>query len=150
MYSKEEAKKIRLEFWTRFEKYAAVRRRQKGKPPKFIMNKTGIRQLKLKFHFDNNHARVGIDIETRNLDKRIALFEKLETLRSIFEKNLGAELNWELEHILPTGKSISRISLIKNDVNIYDKKSWPEVFPFFYKNMMKIEAFFEEYKEVLR
>lgn len=150
MYSKEEAKQIRLEFWDRFEKYAALRRKQKGKPAKFIMNKTGIKQLKLKFHFDTTEALVGIDIETRNLDKRIELFGKLEELKTLLEKSLDAELNWELEHILPTGKSISRISLVKKDVNIYDKQSWPDVFPFFYKNMMKIEAFFQEYKELLR
>ena len=109
MYSKDEAKQIRLEFWDRFEKYAALRRRQKGKPAKFIMNKTGIKQLKLKFHFDTTEAIVGIDIETRNLDKRIELFGKLEELKSILEKNLGTALNWQLEYTLPTGKSISRI-----------------------------------------
>ncbi len=150
MYSKDQAKEIRLEFWDRFEKYAALRRRQKGRPAKFIMNKTGIKQLKLKFHFDTTEALVGIDIETRNLDKRIQLFGKLEELKSILEKNLGKTLNWELEHTLPTGKSISRISLAKKDVNIYNKETWPEVFPFFYKNMMKIEAFFVEYRELLR
>mgnify|MGYP006284510861 CR=1 FL=1 len=150
MYSKDEAKQIRLEFWDRFEKYAALRRRQKGKPAKFIMNKTGIKQLKLKFHFDTTEAIVGIDIETRNLDKRIELFGKLEELKSILEKNLGTALNWQLEYTLPTGKSISRIYLTKKDVNIYNKDTWPEVFPFFYKNMMKIEAFFEEYRELLR
>lgn len=150
MYTREEAKQIRLEFWDRFEKYSALRRRQKGKPSKFIMNKTGIRQLKLKFDFDTNRAIVGIDIETRNLDKRIELFGKLEELRSLLEKELGTELNWELEYFLPTGKSISRISLTKSNVNIYDKETWPEVFPFFYKNMMIFEAFFEEYREYLR
>lgn len=150
MYSKAESKEIRLEFWNRFEKYAAVRRKQKGKPAKFMMNRTGIKQLKLKFHFDENSASVGFDIETRNIDKRIELFGKLEELKSLLEKTLENKMIWELEYILRTGKSISRIAVVKEDVNIYNKDTWPEVFPFFYKNMMKLEFFFEEYREILR
>jgi hypothetical protein len=150
MYSQEEEKRLRLEFWDRFENYSAVRRRQKGKPSKFMMNKTGIKQLKLKFHFDTTHALVGIDIETRNLDKRIELFGKLEELASILENSIGSSLTWELEHILPTGKSISRVSTIKSEVNIYNRECWPEVFPFLYKNMMKFESFFEEYRDFIR
>lgn len=150
MFSKEEAKNLRLEFWTRFEKYSAVRRRQKGKPAKWIMNKTGIKQLKLKFDLDTKRASVGIDIETRNMDKRLELFEKLEELKPLLEKKVGDEISWELDHLLPNGKSISRIALEKSGVSIYDKESWPEIFPFFYKNMTKIEDFFEEYRDILK
>lgn len=150
MYSKEEAKKLRLEFWSRFEHYSAVRRRQKGKPEKWMMNKTGIRQLKLKFHIDEKIASVGIDIETRNMDKRLEIFSKLEELKPALEKRTGKEFIWDLDFILPTGKSISRISLVKENVSIYDKSTWPEVFPFFHKNMMKIEDFFEEFREILK
>lgn len=150
MYSQEEAKNIRLEFWDRFERYSFVRRRQKGKPGKWVMNKTGIRQLKLKFHFDQKTASVGIDIETRNMDKRIALFNKLEELKPVLEKTLGEEMIWELDFILPTGKSISRIYLCLENVSIYDKETWSEVFAFFYKKMIKIERFFQEYQEILK
>jgi hypothetical protein len=150
MYSKEEAKSLRLEFWDRFEKYSTIRRRQKGKPAKWIMNKTGIKQLKLKFDLDTEKASVGIDIETRNMDKRIELLDKMEELKPLLENKLGKELKWELEHILPTGKSISRISLEKPGVSIYNKETWTEIFPFFYKNMIKIEEFFEEYRDILK
>jgi len=150
MYKKEDAKKIRLEFWDRFENYSALRRRQKGKPARWILNKTGIHQLKLKFEFDQVHASVGIDIETRNTDRRLELFSRLEELKPVLEKTIGKEMIWELDYILPTGKSISRICLERDDVNIYDKQSWPEVFSFFYKHMMKIEGFFEDYREVIK
>jgi hypothetical protein len=150
MFSKEESKKIRLEFWDRFEQYSALRRRQRGKPAKWTMNKTGIKQMKLKFHFDETFASVGIDIETRNTDKRIELFGKLEELKSILEKYVNEKMNWELDYRLPTGKSISRINLVIDNLSIYNQDCWPEVFSFFFKKMMKIEQFFEEYREVIR
>lgn len=150
MYSKEEEKKLRLEFWSRFEAYSTLRRRQKGKPSKWIMNKTGISQLKLKFEFTSKHAIVGIDVETRNTDKRIEIFGRLEELKTILETKLANELCWDLEYILENGKSISRVYLIKENQSIYNREDWPEVFRFFYKNMMKLESFFEEYRDILK
>jgi Domain of unknown function (DUF4268) len=150
MYTKEESKNIRLEFWKRFKDYSALRRRQKGKPANWIMNNTGIKQLKLKFEFDENQAVVGIDIETRNTDKRIELYDKLEKLKKILEEKLNQDLIWELDYIQPSGKSISRVCLKKKGVNIYEKETWAEVFPFFYKNMIKLEDFYEEFRDMLK
>lgn len=150
MYTIEEAKNTRLEFWERFENYAAVRRRQKGKPAKFIMNRTGIKQLKLKFDFNEQYALVGIDIETKNMDKRLELFEKLEQVKPHIEKALGQNLIWNIEEILENGKSISRVALKMEDVNIYEKECWDKVFPFFFKKMMKLEDFFEEFQDFLK
>lgn len=150
MLTREESKQLREEFWKRFRNYSVVRRKQKGKSGQWIMNHTKIPQLKLKFEFEKENAIVGIDIETRNLDKRIELFGKLEQFKTILETTMGLELKWELEYILENGKSISRIYTEKPGVNIYNKEDWPVVFPFLYKNMMKLEKFYEEYWEVLK
>jgi hypothetical protein len=74
MYSREEAKIIRQEFWDRFNSLSAKKRAAKKLPGKWMLNHTGIRALNLKFHVDNQVAQVGIDLETRNMDKRIELF----------------------------------------------------------------------------
>ena len=150
MLSKDESKQLREEFWKRFRDYSSVRRKQKGKPSNWIMNYTKIPQLKLKFEFETTKAIVGIDIETRNVDKRLSLFGKLEEFKTILETTMATELKWELEYELENKKSISRIYLELNDVSIYNKEDWPKVFPFFYKNMMKLEKFYEEYWEVLK
>lgn len=150
MYSKEDSKAIRLEFWERFTNYSAIRRRQKGKPAKWMLDKTGIKQLKLKFHIDTEQALTGIDVETRNLDIRLSIFNTLEELKPRLEEKMGTPMEWELEHILPTGKSISRVSVTLKEVNLYNKDDWPVVFPFFFKNMMKLESFFEEYSDILK
>ncbi|MCF8380271.1 MAG: DUF4268 domain-containing protein [Bacteroidales bacterium] len=150
MLTIEESKQLRLDFWARFRNYSAVRRKQKGKPSLWIMNHTKISQLKLKFEFETNKAIVGIDIETRNLDKRIELFGKLEQFKTILETTMGTEMMWELEYTLTNGKSISRIYVEKTGVSIYNKEDWPEVFTFLYKNMMKLEKFYEEYWEGIK
>lgn len=150
MLTKDEVKSLRLQFWLEFENYSITKKKRQHKPLKWIMNNTGIKQLKLKFDFDENRALVGMDVETRNLDKRIEVYGKLEQLRTVLETALKQELKWELEHILPTGKSISRAYMEVIGVSIYHKEDWPKVMDFFYKNMVIFEKVFNENKEYLK
>ena len=150
MLSKEEVKQLRLGFWSEFDIYSSRKKKRSRKPLKWIMNDTGIKQLKLKFGFDEIMATVGLEVETRNLDKRIDIFGKLERLRTIFETAMGKPLIWELDHVLPTGKSISCAYIKLENVNIYKKETWPIVMDFFYKNMVILEKVFVEYKDYLK
>jgi hypothetical protein len=150
MFSKEESKQLRHEFWDRFQKISARKRLKIHKDPNWIMNNTGMRQLKLKFYFDEQMATVGIDVETRNIDKRIDIFGKLERLKSKLENTLGDTLFWELDYPLPSGKSISRTYLKMENVNIYEKNDWEKVIRFLFDKMTVIEEVFIEYKDYLK
>jgi len=150
MYSKEETKQIRLEFWEQFRTFTNRRRKKQGRSGKWILDKTGINALNLKFHFDTSEAIVGIDLETRNLDRRIELFGKLESLKKQVEKALGDSTRWELEYIRENDKAISRIYTSIGNVSILDKKSWNRVNMFFFDRMTALEDFYSEYGDYLR
>jgi hypothetical protein len=148
--TKEERKQLRLQFWLEFDLYSIKKKKRLRKPLKWIMNNTNIKQLKLKFDFDENRAIVGMEVETRNLDKRIIIYEKIENLKTAIESALGQPLIWEIEHILPNGKSISRAYLELKDVSIYRSENWQNVMDFFYKNMLILEKVFEKNKDFLK
>jgi hypothetical protein len=150
MFSREESKKLRLEFWDRFYQISAGKRQKSGRPAKWIMNDTGIRQLKLKFHFDEETASVGIDIETRNPERRTQLYQKLLSIRSRLEVVLGGDSIWEPDHILPSGKNISRVRTVMRGVSIYQKDDWEMVIRFFYEHMNPLEDLFNEFRDFLK
>ena len=150
MFSKEEAKALREEFWDTFKQLSARRRSRKGLPGNWILTQTGIKALNLKFHVDRKVAQVGIDLETRNMDKRIELFEKFETLKKLLEETMGSPMNWELDYIRENGKSVSRIYLQKEDVDIYQRDSWAGAHQFMYDKMLKLESFYNEYRDYLK
>jgi hypothetical protein len=150
MYNKEEAKEIRVEFWEQFRDYTNKRRKNKGRTGKWILNKTGINAINLKFHFDQSVALVGIDVETRNMEKRVEVYEKLETLKKQIDAALGANVIWELEYIRENDKSISRIYTEIDKVDIFDKNTWNRVNMFFFDRMTSLEDMFLEYKDYLR
>jgi hypothetical protein len=150
MYTKEEAKKIREEYWNQFRSWSARLRTRNGKKGRWMLNDTGIKQLKLKFHFDEERALAGIDVDTRNLDKRIEIWDKLESLKPRLEEIADFELIWDMEFAVDKEKSVSRIYTDLVPVNIYEKKDWKKVNTFFYERMTIIEDFFLEYKDYLK
>lgn len=150
MFSKEEAKEIREDFWDQFRRMSAGKRVRKNLPGSWMLSNTGIKALNLRFHVDREVAQVGIDLETRNMDKRIELFEKLESVKNLLEKAMESPLIWELEYIRENGKSVSRIYLEQDGVDIYNRDTWSRAHRFMFSNMMKLETFYREYRDYFK
>lgn len=150
MFSKEEAKILRDEFWNSFKKWSAGQRARKKLPGNWLLSQTGVKALNLRFHVDREVAQVGIDLETRNMDRRIELYEKLESLKKLLEEAMGSPMIWELEYIRENGKSVSRIYVQIDDVDIYQRDTWTRAHRFMYENMMKLEKFYLEYRDYFK
>lgn len=140
MFSKEESRQIRQEFWTSFGK---------SFPRKWILYNTKIKGLSFKFHFDTKKALVALDLET-DLENRIKFWEKLIALKSIIKTDFLPEAIFEEEYVLENGKEISRIYVALNEnVSIHDKSTWRSTMNFFNDTMILFESFFDTYKEII-
>jgi hypothetical protein len=141
MFSRDEAKKLRQEFWISFGK---------SFPRKWILYNTGIKDFSFKFHFDLSSALVSLDIENQDLEKRLELWEKIISLQSIFKDEYLPEALFQDTVFLENGKEISRVSVILNNVSIHNKDTWQETMVFLKENMPKFEDFFKEYEDAFR
>ncbi len=74
MYSKEESRQVRQQFWTSFGK---------SFPRKWLLYNTKIKDVSFKFAFGIRNAMVSLDIEDSRLAKRIEIWEKIIALKSI-------------------------------------------------------------------
>lgn len=141
MFSKEESRLLKQEFWTSFGK---------SFPRKWVLYDTKIKGLTLKFHFDTKTALVALDLED-DLEDRINHWGKLIALKSILKEEFLPEAIFEEEYFLENGKEISRIYvLLDASVSIHNKKSWRVTMEFFNETMSKLEAFFEEYQDIIK
>lgn len=140
MFSKDESRKLREEFWISFGK---------SYPRKWILYKTKIKGLSLKFSFDVKKAMVSIDAEG-DLEKRIDLWEKLISLKSILLEDYWPKAIFDEYHILDNKKEISRVYVVLENVSIHNKNTWLETMQFLSENMVKIEAFYNDYREILK
>ena len=139
MFSKEDSRKLREEFWIAFGK---------SFPNKWILYKTKIKGLSFKFHFDLRMAMVSIDIDT-DFEQRIKVWEKLVALKSILLDEYLPEAVYEDFFLLDNKKEISRIYVELKNVSIHNKNTWRETMEFLNQSMLQIEIFFEEYKHVI-
>ncbi|PRP66296.1 hypothetical protein BST86_03920 [Nonlabens agnitus] len=140
MFSKEEAKQVRQDFWTFFGK-----RFQR----KWTLYNTKIKDVVLKFSMEDHCAMVSIDIEHDDEIFRHYYFEKFESFKSVMREEVSDDLIFERDYLLESGKVISRIFVFMENVKITRKTDWPDVYEFFYENMDKLEAFFWEYKDFI-
>ncbi|GFZ75911.1 hypothetical protein GCM10011531_00530 [Aquaticitalea lipolytica] len=140
MFSKEESRKLREDFWISYGK---------SFPRKWILYDTKIKGFSFKFHFDTKTALVSLDLED-DLENRINYWEKLQSLKSILKDEFLPDAIFEEEYILDNGKEISRIYVtLDQKVSIHNKNTWRDVMEFFNEKMNLFEAFFEEYKDFL-
>ena len=90
MFSKEESRRLREEFWISFGK---------SYPRKWILYKTKIKGLSFKFTFDSKKALVSIDVEG-DLEQRILLWEKLLSLKSVLLEDYWPSAIFEEYYLL--------------------------------------------------
>jgi hypothetical protein len=141
MYSKEEAKLIKQEFWTTFAKQF---------PKKWILFNTKIKDFVLKFEIDHKIAKVGIEITTQDPNLKLIYFQKIESLKSILEENFVKDCIFEYNYTLETGKKIAKIYVILENININNKNNWEMIFNFFNENMSGFENFFLEHEDYIK
>ncbi|MVX37335.1 DUF4268 domain-containing protein, partial [Myroides sp. LoEW2-1] len=140
MFSKEEAQRIKREFWIQFaETY----------PRKWLLHNTKIKDFSFKFYCDNKKAFVLLDIENKDEEKRKIYYEKIESLKTILLEDYLPEAIFERNFYLENGKLISRIWVELHGVSINNKNTWDQIFDFFSNNMTQFEIFFYEHEDYI-
>jgi len=141
MFSKEEASKLRKEFWISFGK---------SFPRKWLLYNTKIKGFSFKFVADRKEALVCLDIEHPDEIANELLYDQMRSLRPVLENEYLSEVIFEENYILESGKIIRRIYISLDDkFSIYNKNTWRNAFLFFVEKMDKFELFFYEYEDYI-
>ena len=141
MFSKEEAKKFRQEFWTTFgQEY----------PRKWLLYNTKIKELTLKFTVTSKFAQVGIEIESNDEFYKEYYYDKLWSLENILKTEFIPEIILDANYITESGKQVGCAYIRMNNVSIYNRNDWSAIFDFLYDNMEQLELFFYEYVDFIK
>ncbi len=140
MFSKEEAAKLKKEFWIAFGK---------SFPRKWLLYDTKIKDFSFKFTADKRKAEVSLDIEMKDELFRNAYYEKIWSLEDMLKDYIG-EFQKDEFYTLENGKTIARIWVEKEEVSIFNKESWREIFEFFVEKMDGFERFFYDFEDFIK
>ncbi|MDA3911656.1 MAG: DUF4268 domain-containing protein [Bacteroidales bacterium] len=149
MFSKEEAKALRLEFWNRFKAISEQERRKRGFKKTWMLKQTGVKGLSLRFDVDREHVAVGFEIYFKNKFKEALLMESFEGIRHLLEAELEGPLVWDDAYVTEEERECARIYVQMKDVDIFQKADWEKMWSFMMKNMFIMEQFFVDYREFI-
>lgn len=142
MFSKEEASKLRKDFWVSYGK---------SFPRKWLTYNTKIKDFSFKFYADNKTARVMLDIESASEARRELLYEQVASLKTILEETYLPAVVFDKNHYLDNGKCISRIHVtLDAKFSIYNKNSWGVAYDFFNEHMHQFELWFYEFEDFIK
>jgi len=141
MYSKEEVRELKKEFWTTFSQEY---------PRKWLLYDTKVKDFSFKFYVDNKRIEVLLAIENKDLELRKIYFQKIESLKSILEEEFLNEVLFDEYFVLDNDKEISKIWVEKDCISFHNKNNWEEIFAFFNEKMDAFERFFYEYEDYIK
>ena len=148
MYSKEEAQEIRHAFWHKLESKTRRIPGQNGKPIHWMMDRTGVKGLDMRFDMTGGHVIVAMEINSHSQEKDEALWAKLENCRKLIEAHFETDVYWNKEYQREAGNIVARVYVMR-DGDIYNKEMWPDMIHFMIDNMLRMQAAFLEIQDYM-
>lgn len=146
MYTRQEASKLRQEFWTVFGQYMAPIPGADGERVNWVNYKTGINQVYFRMNADTKIARIAIELTHSNPEIRNFYYEQFKSLRPVLETIMQEEWTWQQHAQDGHGKEFDWIGTEKTGFNVFRKDDWPEFISFFKPRMIALDEFWSTAK----
>jgi hypothetical protein len=146
MFTREEASRIREEFWTAFGRYVSPILSAEGLSINWVNYHTRIKEVYFRMDAGKKSAVIAISMEHRDPEIRELYFEQFLQLKNLLHEILQEEWDWQLHVPGGDGRIISRISKEISGVSVFNKEDWPELISFFKPRIIALDAFWENAK----
>ncbi len=150
MYSKDELKNLKLEFWESFAAFCEVQPYLRGRKKIWTLYDTKVKGVELKFDAIREGAFVILEVNHRGEEARLEMFERLTWYKDTLETDFPEGLTWDICFVRDTGKQVARIYTSKSGIDFHRRQDWGEFFSFMASQMYLLERNFMSIAEYLR
>ena len=150
MYSKDELKNLKLEFWESFAAFCEVQPYLRGRKKIWTLYDTKVKGVELKFDATREGAFVILEENHRGEEARLEMFERLTWYKDTLETDFPEGLTWDICFVRDTGKQVARIYTSKSGIDFHRRQDWGEFFSFMASQMYLLERNFMSIAEYLR
>ena len=150
MYSKDELKNLKLEFWESFAAFCEVQPYLRGRKKIWTLYDTKVKGVELKFDATREGAFVILEVNHRGEEARLKMFERLTWYKDTLETDFPEGLTWDICFVRDTGKQVARIYTSKSGIDFHRRQDWGEFFSFMASQMYLLERNFMSIAEYLR
>jgi hypothetical protein len=146
MYTKDEASRIKHEFWTTFGRYMRPIPSAETTKVNWVNYHTGIKDVYFRMDAGSKSAVVSISIEHNDPTIRELYFEHLLQFKDLLHATLDEAWQWELHGVAGGGREISRIYKDLPAVSVFNKNDWPVLISFFKPRIIALDTFWSDAK----
>ena len=150
MYSKDELKNLKLEFWESFAAFCEVQPYLRGRKKTWVLYDTKVKGVELKFDATREGAFVILEVNHRSEEARLEMFERLTWYKDTLEMDFPEGLTWDICFVRDTRKQVARIYTAKSGIDFHRRQDWGEFFSFMASQMYLLERNFMSIAEYLR
>lgn len=150
MYSKDELKNLKLEFWESFAAFCEVQPYLRGRKKIWTLYDTKVKGVELKFDATREGAFVILEVNHRGEEARLEMFERLTWYKDTLETDFPEGLTWDICFVRDTGKQAARIYTSKSGIDFHRRQDWGDFFSFMASQMYLLERNFMSIAEYLR
>jgi hypothetical protein len=148
MFSKEEARQLNINFWNGFEEYMLNTRSSSGRRINWLSYPTGVKTIFVRLEADSKGARVCFDIQHKNDELRLLLFEQMTEMKAVMEE-VTSPADWVENYYYLNEQYISRIFWEDKTVSFYKSDHRLNIYKFLSEKLIKFDLFYQEYKDIL-
>jgi len=146
MFTREEASRIRHEFWTTFGKYMSPIPSSEGSVINWINYHTGVKDIYFRMNADKHGVTICISIESSERAVREVYFDQFMELEILLHNSIGETWDWQREVGLSEGKIVSQIGTALSGVSVFNRDDWPAIISFLKPRIIALDAFWENAK----
>lgn len=141
LYSREEAKRLKEQFWTTFGQYMSMVPSAENDKVNWVNYKTGIKYLYFRMDATNKTASIFIELTQPDEGIRRLMFEQLKEFKTVFENIVNEEWEWDEVYYDENGKNTSRVSTSISNVSLFNQDHWPQIISFFKPRIIALDEF---------
>lgn len=146
MYSREQAKQLKEQFWTSFGQYMGVVPSADLDKVNWVNYKTGIKHLFFRMDATNKSAVIMIELTHPDEGIRELMYSQFVELKNVLQSTLDEEWEWDPVYYDDYGKKTARISISLAKVSVFKKEDWPALISFFKPRIIALDEFWSTAK----
>lgn len=146
MFKREEASRIRHEFWTTFGRYMRPIPSAEGMKINWVNYHTGLKDVYFRMDAGSKSASIAISIEHNDPGIRELYFEQFMEFQTLLHATLDEVWEWQRHASSGKGVNISRIYTELPDASIFTRDDWPALISFFKPRIIALDSFWSDAK----
>ncbi len=145
MFTREEASRIRHDFWTTFGRYMSPVPSAEGLKINWVNYHTRVKDIHFRMNAGRNEASICISLEQRDALTRHLYFEQFLQFKTLLHSILGEDWEWQSD-VAEQGRVISRICKELKGHSVMNREHWPELISFFKPRIIALDSFWADAK----